>query len=290
MLVSPQFAKKNNLNVKSKFQVLGGSLGGSKLCLINPTEGDDDLDYTVDYKNIFGTDINILDNLSKLFLLFEKGKTGNQGKRITMMVSGPSGCGKSTFCINYMNIYRQQLKDPEKYPIYFLTAITDDPRASKIKGCHIIDLNDDEMIDYYLVDPETRLTCKQDFFGKSPLNNSLIVVDDAENLGKSLQLLLESLLSDVMKYGRHSNTNLIWSRHALNNNNRLIQESLSEIMYFVLFRDSSLKRLTYFCEKYLEYGKQLVSWIRKDSGSRYTIVHNRCPAFTLNEDQIHILS
>lgn len=133
------------------------------------------------------------------------------------------------------------------------------------------------------------MSCTRDIFGNSLLNNSLVVIDDAEALDKSVRVLLESLISNIMKEGRHNNCNLIWSRHTINTNNRLIQESLSEIMYMVLFKDCAYKRLVYFCEKYLDYGKELVSWIKKDSGSRYTIIHNRSPFFVLNEKSLMTL-
>jgi GTPase SAR1 family protein len=290
MLVSPKFAKKHKFHVKSQFVILGGSLDNAKLTLIDPSEGDPNLKYDVDYKNVFGTNLNILDPQSKIFIAFDKAKIGSNGKRLTFLVSGPSGCGKTTFCINYMNIYRKQLKDPEKYPIYFLASITDDRRAEKIPGCTVINMLDEEMVDYYLIDPETRLSCRQDFFGKSPLNNALIVIDDAENMDKMIRLALDNLLSNIMKFGRHSNTNLIWSRHILSNKDTLIQESLSELMYFVLFKDMSSGKLNYFCKKYLDYGPSLSDWIRKFSGSRYTIVHNRCPYFMLNDDKISLVS
>lgn len=290
MLVSPRFAKKYKFDIKSRFHIIGGSLNRAKLCLIDPSEGSDDIDYSVDYENVFGTNLNILDNLSKIFISFPKAKVGNNGQRITALVAGPSGCGKSTFCINYMNVFRHQMPNADKYPIYFLTTITDDKRVDAIKGCHIVDLKDDAMIDYYLVNPDTRLTCQQDFFGISPLNNALVVVDDAENMSKSLQLVINELLSNIMKYGRHSNTSLLWSRHVINNRNPLIQESLSELMYIVLFRNISHKRATYFVENYLDYPKELVHWIRKGSNCRYTIVHNRCPNFILNEDRIQVLT
>lgn len=289
MFVSLKYAKKHNYNIKSSFQILGGRLNNAKLALIDPTEGDSDEPLTVDYKNIFGKKINILDPLANIFLCFDKGKLGNHGKRITMLVSGASGVGKSTFCINYMNLFRKQMGDPEKYPIYFITTLTDDPRIDKIKGCTIIDLNDEEMINYYFVDPETRLTCNKDIFGKANLNNSLLVVDDAEGLDKNLRGMLEDVIANVMKFGRHNNCNLIWSRHILNSNNKLIQESLSEIMYIVLFRDTAHRRLSYFCEKYLDYGKELTQWVRKDSCCRYTIVHNRTPCFLLNDKVLQVL-
>jgi len=159
----------------------------------------------------------------------------------------------------------------------------------KIDNCIVIDLNDEEMLNYYFVDPETRLSCNQDFMGLSNLNNSLVVVDDAEQLDKNKRILLEDLLANIMKYGRHNNCNLIWSRHLINGNNKLVQESLSELMYIVLFKDGAHRRLSYFCEKYLDHGKDLVDWIRKDSGCRYTIIHNRIPAFLLNDKILQVL-
>ncbi|HNU61859.1 MAG TPA: ATPase/DNA packaging protein [Methanofastidiosum sp.] len=289
MFVSPKFAKKHKLNIKSSFQIIGGKLGGAKIALVDPTEGED-IPTTIDYKNVYGKYINILDNTSNIFLLFDKGNgLGKHGKRMTMVVSGPSGAGKSTFCANYMNIYRKQLKDGEQYPIYFITSITDDDRIMKIDGCTIVDLLDPEMLEYYFYNEDTKLTCTKDMFGNANLNNSLVVIDDAESLDKSIRVLLEDLISNIMKYGRHNNCNLIWSRHTINANNKLIQESLSEIMYMVLFKDCAHKRLTYFCDKYLDYGKELVNWIRKDSGCRYTIVHNRSPFFVLNDKSIMVL-
>lgn len=131
MFVSPKFAKKHKYSVKSTFQIVGGKLDKAKIVLIDPTEGNYN-DFKVDYKNIFGRHINITDCTSTLFLSFNKAKLGNHGKRLTMVVSGPSGAGKSTFCINYMNIFRRQMKNTEKYPIYFITSILDDDRVKKI--------------------------------------------------------------------------------------------------------------------------------------------------------------
>lgn len=289
MFVSHKFAKKKKYNIKSSFQILGGRLNGAKIVLIDPTEGDPSQDWKVDYKNILGRQIQITDYSSNIFLSFNKCKVGSNGQRLTLLVAGPSGAGKSTFCINYMNIFRKQMKNAEKYPIYFITTIIDDPRLKKIDNCIVIDLNDEEMLNYYFVDPETRLSCNQDFMGLSNLNNSLVVVDDAEQLDKNKRILLEDLLANIMKYGRHNNCNLIWSRHLINGNNKLVQESLSELMYIVLFKDGAHRRLSYFCEKYLDHGKDLVDWIRKDSGCRYTIIHNRIPAFLLNDKILQVL-
>lgn len=289
MFVSPKFAKKHQLESKSNFIVIGGPLDGAKLQLIDPSEAKEVIDPEPDYKNTFGTCINIHNPQSNIWLSFDKAKEGCKGKRITMLVSGPSGAGKSTFCINYMNVFRHQNKDPDKYPIYFITAIPDDPRLKKIKGCHIINIHDPDDIEYYFTDNDTRLSSNVDVFGRCNLSNSLVVFDDIEGAGSNLKTLLEQSLSDIMKFGRHTNTNLIWSRHTLNSTNRLIQESLAEIMYIVLFKADAYKRLKYFCEKYLAQGCELVNYIRKETNSRFTLVHNRCPFFIMNESFIQVI-
>lgn len=290
MFVSTRFAKKNKLDPKSNFVVLGGPLNNARLTLVDPSEAPDLLDpEDVDYKNTFGTSISITNPLSKIFLSFPKAKVGSDGKRLTMLVSGPSGCGKSTFCINYMNVFRHQNKDTDQYPIYFITAIPDNKRAADVKGCTIIDVLKEEDVMFYLVDPDTKLSCHQDIYGRSNLNNALVIFDDVEGVDKNLRTILESLISDIMKFGRHNSCNLIWSRHVLNSSNRLIQESLAEIMYIVLFKADSYKKLSYFCDKYLSQGKELVKYIRKESGSRFTLIHNRCPFFIMNEFSIHVI-
>lgn len=294
MFVSPKYAKKNKLETKSNFVVIGGPLNKARLTLVDPSESRDLEPPEVDYKNTFGTSINITNSQSNVWLSFkdstkEKDKKGCNGKRITMLVVGPSGCGKTCFCINYMNVFRHQYKDPEKYPIYFVTGLPDDPRAEKIEGCHIVNVNDQDDLDYFFVDPDTRLSCDVDFFGRGNLNNSLVVFDDIEGASKNLREILDSLISNIMKFGRHNNCNLIWSRHTLNSNNRLIQESLAELMYIVLFKSDSYKRLTYFCDKYLAQGKELVKYIRKDSNSRFTLIHNRCPFFIMNDSYLCVI-
>jgi hypothetical protein len=289
MFVSPKYAKKHHMESKSNFIVIGGPLNKAKITLVDPSESRELIDDIPDYKNTFGTTIDITNPQSNLWLSFDKGKEGCNGKRLTFLVVGPSGCGKSTWCINYMNVFRYQNKDPEKYPIYFVTGIPDDPRLSKIEGCHVIDVHSQEDLEYFFVDPTTKLTCDTDFFGVSNLNNSLIVFDDIEGVTKNLRVILDDLISNIMKFGRHNNCNLIWSRHTLNSNNRLIQESLAELMYIVLFKNDSYKRLTYFCDKYLAQGKELVKYIRKDSHSRFTLIHNRCPFFIMNESFLHVI-
>ena len=52
MFVSPAFASKHKFNVKSAFQIIGGKLNKAKLVLIDPSEGDSDIDYNIDYKTI----------------------------------------------------------------------------------------------------------------------------------------------------------------------------------------------------------------------------------------------
>ena len=291
MFVSPRFAKKSKLESKSDFIIIGGPLNKGKLTLVDPSESSDPLDVDdVDYKNTFGSSINITNPLSKIFLSFSKSKPGSNGKRLTMLVSGPSGCGKTTFVINYMNVFRFQHPNPDTHPIYFITTISDDPRLSKVKGCNIINVYDQDALEEVFINPETKLSTHQNIYGQSNLNNALVVFDDVEGIDKNLRLILEGLISDIMKFGRHNNCNLIWSRHVLNSNNRLIQESLSEIMYIVLFKADSYKKLSYFCEKYLAQGKELVKYIRKDSGSRFTLIHNRCPFFIMTDSFLHVIN
>ena len=291
MFVSPSYAKKNHLESKSEFVIIGGPLNKAKLTLVDPSEASEPIDVNdVDYKNTFGSSINIYNPHSKIFLSFAKSKPGSNGKRITMLVSGPSGCGKTTFTINYMNVFRFQHPNPETHPIYFITAISDDPRLAKVKGCNVVNVYDPEAIEAIFINQESKLSTHQDLFGQSKLNNALVVFDDVEGIDKNLRDILEGLISDIMKFGRHNNCSLIWSRHVLNSNNRLIQESLSEIMYIVLFKADSYKKLSYFCDKYLAQGKELVKYIRKDSGSRFTLIHNRCPFFIMTDSFLHVIN
>jgi len=291
MFVSPRYSKKHKLESKSNFIIIGGPLNKAKLSLVDPSEASENIDPDdVDYKNTFGSSINIHNPLSKVFLSFDKSKPGSNGKRITMLVSGPSGCGKSTYCINYMNVFRFQHPNVDTHPIYFITSISDDPRLAKVKGCTVINVYDPAAVEEVFVNPDTKLSTHQDMFGLSNLNNALVVFDDVEGIDKNLRLILEGLISDIMKFGRHNNCSLIWSRHVLNSNNRLIQESLSEIMYIVLFKADSYKKLSYFCDKYLAQGKELVKYIRKDSGSRFTLIHNRCPFFIMTDSFLHVIN
>lgn len=244
---------------------------------------------------VVGEEIRLADSANLDFLPDYpnmKGREGADGVRLTMLMIGPSGAGKTFLMCKMMTRFQQ------KYPrnnIYLLTAKPDSKKFKQIKNLEIFNITVDGIIAALTTSEEgfTFDPVEVDMFGlpvtgaRRSLKNNLICIDDCDCLSKNDRLLMDEFTKKILFLQRHSNTSCIWCRHELTGYNQMLQKSLNEIQYIVLFRDETYKTLRKFVEKYLGLDKSYVTMVTA-RGSRYTMFCMKVPKHIIQERRVLI--
>lgn len=315
MFVSPKYAKSKKLPVCKRLMVLGGKLNGMVIDLIDTDHVPPDAT-TIDYKNIFGSNLSFLDDKSRLLVMFPKATLGAHGDRNTILLIGASRAGKSTTCIDYVLLYRLiQYPNPKTHPVYWISRTCDDKRLTKLLGTPIrvedpdtglmttryldgkiifVDLRRDSDWDKYFVNPETKLSLYFDEYEGTTtgnLTNSLVVIDDASNLPIQKSKILDSLIRDIANLGRHTCTNLIWSRHEYSGYKHTERSSLSEfdLVYLYCKSELNMKQLAKFSKDILRT-PQITDFASEVSHyTRYVAVSTSVPAFIMTSRDVVVI-
>ena len=188
--------------------------------------------------------------------------------RDLIYVSGPSGAGKTTWAKLFMEEYH------EKYPNNVILTLSKKPwkpqPGVKSKPLKI-----------------TMATFRKLDLDK--LRDSLIVVDDYENLGpKRIQQAAKDWLKEIMNLGREYNISLILITHEIMNY-RQTKQILNEANKVVIFPKSGARyQYRNFLKQYMGFNKSTVESIMS-SPSRWVMLHRDCPLYTLSENEINIV-
>lgn len=274
MFCTSDIAKKKKLDEKAQFI----TKGGKKQYKISLVEG---CDKEPDGINFFGSHLKVINPDIRIFPNFPKTKgiPNQDSKRLTMVICGPSEAGKSTLMLDMMNIYN--ITNP-KNQIYLFTTKTKHPRYKTIKNLTVVDMQDDAMINQYILNPETCLNHTQDYLGYSNMNNILICLDDIDILPTDIKTVMNEFFKCIMYFARHNACSFLWSRHTISGREKIIMESLSELQYIVVFRTETHRRLKNLVENYLGLDKRFIPMIT-GVDSRYTIFSLRSPMHIIQE-------
>lgn len=267
-------AKKKKLDVKAEFITKGGKKQYKIGFVENCDKEPDGMKYFGSHLKVINPDIRIFPRFPK-----NKGTPNHNSKRLTMLIAGPSGSGKSSLMLDMMQIYN---KDNPGNKIYLFTTMLRDPRYKKIKDLTIVDMNDDAMVNEYLLNPETCLDATQDYMGYSNMNNTLMCIDDIDMLSKDIKEVVNNFVKCIMFFARHNGCSFIWCRHTISGREKIIMESLSELQYIAVFRYETHKRLRNLLENYLGLDKKFIPMIVSED-SRYTIFALRAPMHIIQE-------
>lgn len=315
MFVSPKYAKANKLYVSKKIMVVGGKLNGMELDLVESDRIPPN-QCKIDYKNIYGSNLSFLDEKSRLLVMFPKNKLGAHGRRNTILLIGSSGAGKSTTCIDYALLYRMvQFPNHVTHPIYWISRTCDDSRLDKLKGKALqitdpdtgetttryidnkmifVDLRRDSDWDRYFVNPETKLNLyfdEEQGITTGNLTNSLVIIDDASGLPSAKNKILDSLIKEIANLGRHTCTNLVWSRHEYSGYRHTERSSLAEfdLVYLYCKSELNMKQIAKFSKDILNT-PEIIEFAREVSNyTRYVAVSTSVPAFIMTSREVVVI-
>ncbi len=148
-------------------------------------------------------------------------------------MAASSGSGKTSFCAKYAEKYLKLYPDAE---FHLFSQLSTDPSIDYLKPHRII-------MDETLIDDPIEL--------EEIDEHTLLMFDDFDTItNKNVQKAVSSLISKVLKLGRHKDIKVLITNHQINPNDKALgRDILNEMQCLVCFPSSGSKYYLDYCLK-----------------------------------------
>ena len=202
---------------------------------------------------------------------FQPLPASEEGVRDVVFVSGQSGCGKSHFARSWASLY---MKLWPSRKIYLISGLAEDSTLDALKSIKRV------RVETLVSDPIVDIV--------QAFKDSLVIIDDVENLEKDQLEAVNKIRDSICSLGRHTNISLLCLMH-LSTNGKDTRLLLAEMTHTVLFPAAcGVAQFRWICERYLGLDKQEIGRLRK-APSRWICIRRKFPSTVITENSARLL-